>query len=224
MTSDGSRDHADLDPFSAKQADRELEPIALEHTAILAVDLVNDFVEPTGAMPIADPEPVLAAAARLVEAGRAAGLLIVWVRPGHLEAADRLFAKRVVHGMGESWGAQLHASLPVRDDDRIVRKRRYSGFFATDLDLYLREHEIRRVVLAGVALNICVRSTVHDAFFLGYDVWVVRDACQATGPREEASTLFDISTHFGTVLTLADALGAWTESRESGGWAVPRSG
>lgn len=84
------------------------------------------------------------------------------------------------------------------------------------------------MVLSGVALNICVRSTVHDAFFLGYDVWVIRDACQATGPREEASTLFDICTHFGTVLTLADALGAWTEdgqvSRESGSGAVPRSG
>jgi ureidoacrylate peracid hydrolase len=208
MADDTPRAAADLDPFSARQADRPAEAIPHERTAIIAVDLVNDFVEADGAMPVADPAPVLAAAQRLVAAGRAAGMLIVWVRPGHLESADGLFRKRAVHGMGETWGAQLHAGLAVRDGERIVRKRRYSAFFATDLDLYLREHGIRRVILAGVALNICVRCTVHDAFFHGYDVWVVPDACQATGPREEASTLYDISTHFGTVVALGDVLAA----------------
>jgi ureidoacrylate peracid hydrolase len=213
MANDALEDPVAVDPFSSKQATRSMERIPPGRTAVVVVDLVNDFVEPAGAMPIADAGPVLEAAGRLVAAGRAAGTPIIWVRPGHLEAVDGLFRKRAVHGMGETWGAQLHPSLPTRDDDRIVRKRRYSAFFATDLDLYLREHNISRVVLAGVALNICVRSTVHDAFFLGYDVWVVRDACQATGPREEASTLYDISTHFGTVLTIDDVLAAWSDRR-----------
>jgi ureidoacrylate peracid hydrolase len=47
-----------------------------------------------------------------------------------------------------------------------------------------------------------VRSTIHDAFFNGYDVWLASDASQATGPREEASTVYDIETHFGEVLTV----------------------
>ena len=111
--------------------------------------------------------------------------------------------------MAGSWGAQVHDSLPFEDSDRVLLKRRYSAFFQTDLDLYLREHEIRRVVVTGVALNICVRSTVHDAFFYGYDVWVVRDACMATGPREEASTLYDIQTHFGEVVSTAEVLEGW---------------
>lgn len=214
MAHDAPEASAAVDQFSSKQATRPMERISPNCTAVVVVDLVNDFVEPTGAMPIAEPGPVLGAAGRLVEAGRAAGTLVTWVRPGHLEAGDGLFRKRAVHGMGETWGAQLHPGLPIRADDRIVRKRRYSAFFATDLDLYLREHDISRVVLAGVALNICVRSTVHDAFFLGYDVWVVRDACQATGPREEASTLYDISTHFGTVLTIDEVLAAWSGQDE----------
>jgi ureidoacrylate peracid hydrolase len=50
---------------------------------------------------------------------------------------------------------------------------------------------------------------VHDAFFLGYQVWVVQDACRATGEREEASTLYDIQTHFGEVVTVEDVLEAW---------------
>lgn len=214
MTNDAPHDPVAVDHFSSKQAAGPRRRISPSHTAVVVVDLVNDFVEPTGAMPIAQPGPVLEAAGRLVEAGRSAGTLVTWVRPGHLEAVDGLFRKRAVHGMGETWGAQLHPSLPIGDDDRIVRKRRYSAFFATDLDLYLREHDISRVILAGVALNICVRSTVHDAFFHGYDVWVVRDACQATGPREEASTLYDISTHFGTVLTIDEVLAAWSDRTE----------
>ena len=51
----------------------------------------------------------------------------------------------------------------------------------------------------GVVTNICVRSTVHDAFFLGYRVVVVEDGVAATGPREQASSLYDIATHFGVV-------------------------
>jgi len=198
-----------LDPFSAKQADRETLEIPAARTAVLCVDLVNDYVDPAGAMPVADAAPTLAAATRLVDGARAAGARIVWVRPGHLEPEDGLFRKRIVHALGESWGAQVHASLPVRPEDRVLRKRRYSAFFATDLDLYLREHGVQRVIVVGVALNICVRSTVHDAFFHGYDVWVVPEACQATGEREAASTLYDIATHFGTVVGLGDALGAW---------------
>jgi ureidoacrylate peracid hydrolase len=200
---------AELDPFSAKQAGRPPLEVAPERTALLLVDLVNDYVEPDGAMPILDAEPVLGRNAELVRAARAAGALVVWIRPGHLEAADGLFRKRIQHAMAGSWGAEQHGSLPVEDSDRVVLKRRYSAFFQTDLDLYLREHDIRRTVVTGVALNICVRSTVHDAFYQGYDVWVVRDACMATGPREEASTLYDIETHFGEVVTTADVLGVW---------------
>lgn len=197
------------DQFSSKQSAVTPPEVPAERTALLVVDLVNDYVEPAGAMPVADAGPVLAAATRLANGARAAGVLPVWIRPGHLEAADGLFRKRIPHAMGESWGAQIHDSLPFADGDRVLLKRRYSAFFQTDLDMYLREHRIERVVVCGVALNICVRSTVHDAFFLGYDVWVAPDASQATGPREEASTLYDIETHFGEVRTVDQILEAW---------------
>ena len=68
---------------------------------------------------------------------------------------------------------------------------------------------IDQVVVFGVVTNICVRSTVHDAFFNGYEVVVPHDCCAATGPREQESTLYDISTHFGIVTdakSVVDAL------------------
>jgi ureidoacrylate peracid hydrolase len=197
------------DPFSAKQSGVERAAIPPADTALLAVDLVNDYLEPQGAMPLAECSPVIAANRRLAEAARGAGVEIVWIAPGHRDGSDALFRKRIVHALEGSWGARLHDDLGVRDDERVLRKRRYSAFFATDLDLQLRERGVQRVVVSGVALNICVRATVHDAFFLGYDVWVAHDACRATGPREEASSLYDIATHYGDVVSVEEILGAW---------------
>ena len=198
------------DPFSAKQAEGSRPEVAPDRTALLVVDMVNDYVEPEGAMPMPGARPVIEANRRLADAARKAGVRIVWIRPGHLDADDALFRKRIVHALEGTWGAELHADLGVREAERVMRKRRYSAFFATDLDLWLREHDIGRVVLTGVALNICVRATVHDAFFLDYDVWVVRDACQGTSEREEESSLYDIATHYGDVTTMADVLEAWS--------------
>jgi ureidoacrylate peracid hydrolase len=198
-----------VDPFSAKQSGVELEPVPAARTALLVVDMVNDYLDPAGAMAAADCEPVIAANRRLAEAARAAGVLIVWIRPGHLDASDGLFRKRIVHAIDGTWGAELHPGLGVADGERVLSKRRYSAFFQTDLDLYLREHDIAKVVVTGVALNICVRSTVHDAFYNGYQVVVVPDASRATGDREMASTLYDIETHYGDVQSTDDVIAAW---------------
>jgi ureidoacrylate peracid hydrolase len=210
-SSDAAPDLASPDPFSAKQAAAVPETIPATGTAVIVVDLVNDYLDPGGAMPMALESPILDRASELVAGARAAGARVVWVRPGHTEGADGLFRKRIAHAFADSWGAQIHPALPaIEPGERVVCKRRYSAFFATDLDLYLREHRVTRVVIAGVALNICVRSTVHDAFFLGYDVWVATDASQATSARERESTRYDIETHFGHCLTTAEILGGWS--------------
>lgn len=198
-----------VDAFSAKQSGVAEKSVDARHTAVLLVDLVNDYVDPGGAMPAADCAPVVEANRRLAAAARAAGAQNVWIRPGHLDTSDGLFRKRIPHALEGTWGAELHGGLGVEPGERVVKKRRYSAFFQTDLDLWLREHDIERVIVTGVALNICVRSTVHDAFFLGYQAWVPRDACRATGVREEASTLYDIDTHFGHVCSVDDVIGAW---------------
>jgi ureidoacrylate peracid hydrolase len=198
-----------VDPFSAKQSGVELEAVPAARTALLVVDMVNDYLDPNGAMAAADCEPVIAANRRLAEAARAAGVLIVWIRPGHLDASDGLFRKRIVHAIDGTWGAELHPGLGVADGERVLSKRRYSAFFQTDLDLYLREHDIAKVVVTGVALNICVRSTVHDAFYNGYQVVVVPDASRATGDREMASSLYDIETHYGDVRSTDDVIAGW---------------
>jgi ureidoacrylate peracid hydrolase len=87
-------------------------------------------------------------------------------------------------------------------------KRRFSAFFDTALAQWLEGRGRDQLIICGVVTNICVRSTVHDAFFRDLEVFVPRDACAATGEREQESTLYDISTHFGTVTDVATLIAA----------------
>ena len=140
---------------------------------------------------------------RLLEKARENKIPIVYVndahRPGLRE--DREFIKRAEHCIEGTWGAEVIEELKPQQGDFIVKKRRFSGFYETDLDLTLKDLKVDTVITIGVVTNICVRSTIHDAFFRGYKVFVPRDCVMATGEREQQSSLYDIDTHFGEVTT-----------------------
>jgi ureidoacrylate peracid hydrolase len=123
---------------------------------------------------------------------------------------DREFMKRTPHCVEGTWGVEIIEDLGARDDEIHVIKHRYSGFFQTDLDVTLKDMLVDQLVVFGVVTNICVRSTVHDAFFNGYSVVVPRDCCAATGPREQESSLYDIATHFGVVSDAAAVAAAFS--------------
>jgi ureidoacrylate peracid hydrolase len=190
--------------FSERRVQHGLE-FDPARTAVLVVDMLNDFLDPNGAMPLADGHRLYSPIRRLLAVARAHGSPVIWLCDTH-PPRDREFDKRTVHCLTGTWGAQIADALEPADDEYRVPKRRYSGFFETDLDLRLRELGIAHVILSGVVTNICVRSTAHDAFFRGYDVIVVEDCVAATGPREQESSLFDIDTHFGTVSSLEEVV------------------
>jgi len=201
-----------VDVFSAKKIEGQvrLDPGA---TALLIVDMLNEFCKPGGAMVLPGYEALLGPQRRLIAAGRQAGCPIVFLVDSHRPNVrqDREWLKRTPHCVEGSWGAAVIEDLAPQPDDIYVVKRRYSGFFNTDLDLTLKDLGVEAVVVMGVVTNICVRSTVHDAFFLGYQVVVPEDCVAATGPREQASSLYDIATHFGTVCSSAEVGAALLE-------------
>lgn len=180
-----------------------LEP---RNTAVIVVDMINDFCTPGGKMVLPGSESLVAPQLDVVAASRKVGAPVIWVHDSHRNGLrrDREWLKRTVHGEENSWGVQIIDGLGARDDEFHINKPRYSSFFQTDLNLILQDMEVTKVVVFGVVTNICVRSTVHDAFFNGYQVVVPADCCAATGPREQESSLYDIATHFGIVSTGAD--------------------
>ena len=192
------------DQFSEKRVKSKLriDPI---RTAVLVVDMLNEFLEEGGLMVLPGGEVLYPPIRRLLETAHANDMPVFWLNQ-RLQPTDTLFNKRIVHCLVGSWGADIVEALPQSDKDVIVPKRRYSGFFQTDLDLHLREREIKTVIVTGVVTNICVRSTVNDAFFLGYEVIVPPECVAATSPALQEAHLYDIDTHYGSVTELDEVL------------------
>lgn len=174
----------------------------LESPAVLVVDMLNDFCKEGGCMVLQEGLEAVAPIANLIDQARTHGVPVIYINDCHRPGKyDKEFDKRAPHCIDGTWGAQVIDELAPQEQDYCIKKRRFSGFYQTDLDLVLRELGIKTVVVTGVVTNICVRSTCHDAFFLGYNVVVPTDCVRATGPREQESTLWDIETHFGAVTT-----------------------
>src|SRR3712207_4733086 len=185
-----------VDVFSAH---RNVELIRLDggRTAILVVDMINEFCKPGGKMVLPGYETLVPPQLAVIQAAREVGAPVIWIHDSHRRKMrrDREFLKRTPHSLEGAWGTEVIEELGARDDEIHVIKHRYSAFFQTDLDVTLKDMVVDQLVVFGVVTNICVRSTVHDAFFNGYEIVVPRDCCAATGPREQESTLYDIATH-----------------------------
>lgn len=198
------------DSFSERRTGETAE-FKPQQCAVLVIDMLNDFFKEGGEMVLAGGDVLYEPIETLTRTARQLKMPVFWLNQ-RLALGDTLFKKRVVHCLKGSWGAEVVDDLTVAPEDVVVHKRRYSGFFQTDLDLHLRERNIQQVIVTGVVTNICVRSTVNDAFFLGYNVFVPSDCVMATSDQLQESHLYDIDTHYGTVLSLADLLAVMQSS------------
>ena len=140
--------------------------------------LVIDAIEATGADTLYDPDAATAAyrsaVARAVAACHAAGVPVIFCNDAHIRGIDRELELWGEHGVvGES---RIFPQIEVGEGDIIIPKRRYSGFFQTDLDLTLRELGVTTVIAVGADTNICGLHPLADAYVLGYASVVVTDA------------------------------------------------
>lgn len=199
-----------------------------EHTAILIVDVQNDFCAGNGAMHREGRDLTLVQAmvprlARLVGTARATRAPCVWIRNVYntgpnwylsevwLEQATRrrkgLYVERPVCEPG-GWGGDFYHVRP-RPDEVIVTKHRYGAFESTDLDLVLRSRGIRTVVMTGVATNVCVETTARQAFLRDYYVVFTRDCTATYTKAEHDATLHNIDQFFGQVVTADEVIACW---------------
>lgn len=171
-------------------------------TALIIVDVQNDFADPSGSLYVRDGEAVVAVANDEIRTAGDAGALVVYTQDWH-PASTPHFEKDggiwPVHCVEESWGASFHPDLRVVGD--VVHKGDqggdgYSAFSERDplsgdtepttLQRLLVEHGVERLVICGLATDYCVVETVADARALGYPVTVVLDGIRAV-EREEGA-------------------------------------
>lgn len=187
---------------------REVEPLRPSAAALLVVDMNRPFVEE--GQPLASPNAraVLPRIAELVSAFRAAKRPVLWIVQGHHslehDRGKRLAAwwpKPLFEGTAD---VEMAAGLEPADGEKVILKRRYSGFYQTDLELTLRNLGVEQLVISGVLTNVCPFATAVDAFS--------RDFCVYYPPDATASLTREM--HLAALRTVAGWCGYTTPARE----------
>jgi nicotinamidase-related amidase len=157
-------------------------------TALVVVDMQNDFVSAGGALQVPDAAATVPVIAGLVRRFRAAGGRLVFTQDTH-RAGDPEFAIWPVHAVEGSLGWEIVEPLAPLPDDTVLTKPRYDAFYGTPLDHLLRQWGVTTLVICGTVANICVHYTAASAALRWYDVVIPRDAVSALDPFDLASSL-----------------------------------
>lgn len=167
----------------------------LNKPAILVVDMLNDFVY--GALTCERGKAIVPATAKLLNAAREKGVPVIFCNDAHIKDIDRELALWGNHAIAGTPGAEVIPELGLSERDYVVPKRRYSGFFQTDLDILLRELGVKTLVMTGLHTHMCVRHTSADAYSLGYDVVVAKEATDSFTEEDYISGLAYLKTCYG---------------------------
>lgn len=182
---------------------------AVDRTALVLVDVIGSFFSADQPNYYTWAADVLGPLRELLDRARGDERLIVHAAERHhrglLDFEHRKLPRHCEIGAADAAYAPGFEPLDAPNEVE-VGKRRYSAFYATELDLLLREQGTTRVVIAGVKTNVCVRATVQDAFAGGYEVVVPRQATNSNRPHLAEASLEDIDRYFGRVVDLGDAL------------------
>jgi nicotinamidase-related amidase len=183
--------------------------MADDQVALVLIDVLDAFFEP--GRPAYYPasaevlEPLREVLARARDNNRLVVHAVERHRPGLVDFEHQ---KIPVHcEIGDDQSPYVKGFEPRGTQREIeLPKRRYSAFYATDLDLLLREQGVRTLVIAGVKTNVCVRATVQDAFAAGYKVVLPQEATNSNRPHLAEASLEDIDRYFGSVVPVDKAL------------------
>ncbi len=175
-------------------------------TALLAIDLQRDFLDPDGFVSASGGDPsamraIVPNAAALIAAARASGVTVIHTREGYAPDLGDMHAlkrERRIAGRdgplgrflirGEPGHAHVAECLPLPGEP-IIDKPGFGSFYRTELETLLRERGIERLILFGVTTQCCVSSTLREAVDRGFRCLTVEDACAATTPALHAAAI-----------------------------------
>jgi nicotinamidase/pyrazinamidase len=144
-------------------------------SALLVIDMLNDFIVDEGSLVLPDARRIVPGLRRILADAREQGVPVIYITDSHRED-DHEFNYWPAHAISDTWGGSVIDELQPLEGEYIIPKRRYSAFFGTDLDTYLRELGVRKLYLTGVLTNICVYATALDAAMRNYGVAVFKQA------------------------------------------------
>ena len=155
-----------------------LEDISMNKKyAILVVDMLNDFV--TGALGCDRAKAIVKPLGELLDEARNNGAYVIFCNDSHLKGVDNELKLWGDHAIRGTKGAEVIPELPIKENDYVILKRRYSSFFQTDLDLLLKELGVTSVIITGLHTHMCCRHTAADAYQNNYEVIFANECTNA---------------------------------------------
>ena len=194
-----------------KKASNENERVVVNpvETAVLVVDMQKDFCYEDGALFVGDAvRRIIPNIKALLEDARRKGLPLIFTQDWHSPEDDE-FAVWGRHCVEYTRGAELIDELAeVEAEARafVVRKTKYTAFFETELEAHLREKGIKKLIIVGVATNICVLHTAIDASLRGFEIIIPEDCVAALSNYEQEYSLYHIKNVLKGIVTSSDAL------------------
>lgn len=180
-------------------------------TALIIIDMLNDFV--TGSLKCDRAQRIIPNIKALITEAHKANAPVVFSNDAHRSQGDAEFAVWGPHAIAGTPGAQVIPELAPQPSDYVVPKRRYSGFQGTDLDAFLCENKVEKVILTGLHTNICVRHTAADAFYNGYKICVPEDAVDAFTEKDHTEGLDYLKRVYGAaIITCSEAAKEFSQS------------
>ena len=211
------------------------EPITLDiaRTALIVVDMQNAFAKKGGMLDVLGvfnedrANLVIANNKKIIEIFRRTGMPIIYLRmtyspdlseaggpesPNYWKQGGLVAMLHHPEWKGKfltigTWDWEIIDEIKPLAEEIIINKSRYSGFVHTELDTVLKSLNIKYIVFIGIATNVCVESTLRDAYFHEYFPVLVGDACGNTGPAFiQNATIWNVTSVFGWVTTTIDFL------------------
>ncbi|MGH2398421.1 MAG: cysteine hydrolase family protein [bacterium] len=176
-------------------------------TALIVVDMQNDFVKPGGALVVETAAETIPAIQRLRAFARSREMAVFYTQDTH-EAGDIEFPIWGQHVLRGSWGWRIVEELAPESGERVIEKLRYDGFFGTPLDHELRLKRIETVIVCGTVANICVLHTAGSAALRGYKVILPVDAISAITPFDLQTAIRQTAFLYRGIITRAEAIHA----------------
>jgi len=203
------------------------ELLRTRSSALLVVDIQNDYIHPEGAAGRSGRDTSSAVAMvprlhRLIATARARGVPIYFARNWHSANTDSepWRSRRAATsgtggpaGVAGTWGADWYEVEP-QADEVVVNKFRYDAFLGTPLEMMLRTRGIETVVCCGTATNVCVESTARAAHMRDFHLVLVGDCCAAFDKTLHDGTLENVRRHFGFVASADEVEAAWSARPE----------
>ena len=179
-------------------------------TALVVVDMQNDFVKEGGSLVVPDAGATIPKIRSLLELARGSGMRVVYSQDTHTDG-DPEWKIWPEHAREGTSGWNIVEELAPGEGETVIRKVRYDAFYGTHLDHFLRIWGVDTLVICGTVANICVHYTAASAGLRWYDVVIPKDAVSALDPFDLEASLRQTAFLFNGRISTTGAIGTRKE-------------